>query len=96
MGLSPSGLKSFGQLPCQICKLFYLPFINRPFPSFLNPLYQKEVKCSTFDMEMIFHSRANKTHFHKKGFALGLILKVRVLELGSGLLRCEALYSRDE
>ena len=39
---------------------------------------------------MIFHSRANKTHFHKKGFALGLILKVRVLELWSGLLRCDA------
>ena len=35
------------------------------------PLYQNEVSCSTFDMEqameMIFHSRANKTHFHKKG-----------------------------
>ena len=27
---------------------------------------------------MIFHSNANKTHFHKKGCALGLILKVRV------------------
>ena len=29
-------------------------------------------------MEMIFHSHANKTHFHKKGCALGLILEVRV------------------
>ena len=29
-------------------------------------------------MEMIFHSHANKTHLHKKGCALGLILKVRV------------------
>ena len=70
---------------------FILPtFINRPFPSFPGPLYQNEVKCSAFDMEMIFHSCANKTHFHKKGFALGLILKVRVLELWSGLLRCDA------
>ena len=43
------------------------------------PLYQNEVKCSAFDMEMIFHSQANKTYFHKKGCALGLILKVRVL-----------------
>ena len=42
------------------------------------PLYQSEVKCSAFDMEMIFHSHANKTHFHKKGCALGLFLKVRV------------------
>ena len=29
-------------------------------------------------MEIIFHSHANKTHFHKKGCAPGLILKVRV------------------
>ena len=29
-------------------------------------------------MEIIFHSHANETHFHKKGCALGLILKVRV------------------
>ena len=50
---------------------------NRPFPSFPGPLYQNEVRCSSFDMEMIFHSHANKTHFHKKGCTLGLILKVR-------------------
>ena len=29
-------------------------------------------------MEMSFHSHANKTHFHKKACALGLIFKVRV------------------
>ena len=29
-------------------------------------------------MEIIFHSPANKTHFQKKGCALGLVLKVRV------------------
>ena len=29
-------------------------------------------------MEMSFHSHAKKTHFHKKGCALDLILKVRV------------------
>ena len=27
---------------------------------------------------MIFHAHANKTHFHKKGCALSLILEVRV------------------
>ena len=27
---------------------------------------------------MIFHSHANKTHFHNKGFVLSLVLKVRV------------------
>ena len=29
-------------------------------------------------MEMIFHSYVNKTRFHRKGCALGLILKVGV------------------
>ena len=59
---------------------------NRPFPSFPGPLYQNEVECSAFDGEMIFHLHANKTRFHKKGFALGLILKVTVFGLKSGLL----------
>ena len=54
------------------------PFCKKPFPSFPRPLYQNEVKCSAFDIEVIFHSHANKTVFHKKGCALGLILKVRV------------------
>ena len=27
---------------------------------------------------MIFYHHANETHFHKQGFALGLVLKVRV------------------
>ena len=52
--------------------------LNRPFPSSPEPLYQNEVKCSAFDMEMIFHSHANKTHLQKEVCALGLILKVRV------------------
>ena len=51
---------------------------NRPFPSSPEPLYQNEVKCSALDMKMIFHSHTNKTHFHKKGCALCLVLKVRV------------------
>ena len=51
---------------------------NRPFLSSPGPLYRNEAKCSTFDMEMIFHFHANETHFHKKGCALGIILKVRV------------------
>ena len=51
--------------------------MNRPFPSSPGPLYQNEVKCSSFNIEMIFQSRANKADFHKKGCALRVILKVR-------------------
>ena len=51
---------------------------NRPFPSSPGPLCQNKGRCSTFDMEIIFHSHANKTYFPKKGCTLGLILKVRV------------------
>ena len=61
-------------------KCYNTNICNRPFPSFPRPLYQNKVKCSAFDAEMIFHSHANKTHFHKKACALGLTLKVRVLE----------------
>ena len=48
--------------------------LNRPFPSSPGPLYQNEFRCSTFDMEMIFHCHVNKTHFHKKGCAPNLVL----------------------
>ena len=51
---------------------------NRPFPSSHGPLFQSEGRCSAFDMAIIFHSHANKTHFNKKGCAPSLILKVRV------------------
>ena len=40
--------------------------VNRPFPSSPGPLYQNEVNCSAFDMEMIFHSHPSRTYFHKK------------------------------
>ena len=50
----------------------------RPIPSSPGPLFQNEGRCSAFDMEIIFHSHANKTHFHKKGCAPNLISKVRV------------------
>ena len=58
----------------------YVPHFqgNRPFSSSPGPLYQNEVNRSAFDMEMIFHSHANKTHFRDKGCALGLVLEVRV------------------
>ena len=63
----------------KLFELFCPPFIhNGPFSSSPGPLYQNEVRCSAFDMEMIFHFHANKNHFHKKGCALDLILKVRV------------------
>ena len=54
--------------------------VYRSFPSSPGPLYQNEVKCSAFDMEMIFHSHGNETHFIQKGCALGFILKVRFFE----------------
>ena len=38
-------------------------------------------------MKIIFNYDANKTHFHNKGFALSLVLKVRFLELGNGLFK---------
>ena len=50
---------------------------NRPFPSSKKSHFQSEAKCEAIDMKMIFNYDANKTHFHNKGFALRLVLKVR-------------------
>ena len=41
----------------------------------------RPLEHSAFDMEMGSHSHANKTRFQRKGCALGLILKVRVLTI---------------
>ena len=50
---------------------------KRPFPSSKKSHFQNEAKCEAIDMKMIFNYYANKTHFHNKGFALSLVLKVR-------------------
>ena len=46
-----------------------------PFPSSPGLLYRNEVKCLAFDVEMVFHAHAIKSHFHKEGCTLRLILK---------------------
>ena len=68
--------------------------VERTFPSFPGPLYQNEVKCSAFDMEMIFPSHANKTHFHRKVVHLASFWKWGFLELGSGLLHYATVLYR--
>ena len=51
---------------------------SRPFPSWNVPaVFQSESWCIAFHMKMSFHSHADKTHFHMKGFARGLALKKR-------------------
>ena len=56
----------------------YKPHYNWPFSSCSKPLFQIEAKCEACDTKMFFYFHANKSHFHKKGFALCLVLKVRV------------------
>ena len=51
--------------------------LNRPFPSSKKSHFQSEAKCEAIDMKMIFNYYANISHFHNKGFALSLVLKVR-------------------
>ena len=64
------GLTNFKNLKCKsLC--------NRPFPSSKKSHFQSEAKCEAIDVKMIFNYDANKTHFHDKGFALSLVLKVR-------------------
>ena len=47
---------------------------NRPFPSSLGPLFENEGRCLAFDMLIIFHSHANKTHY--VSFIFGKLLRV--------------------
>ena len=42
-------------------------------------------KCAAIDTKMILYYQEDKTHFHKKGFALSLDLKVTIFYLGSNL-----------
>ena len=69
----------------------FICVVNGPFPSSPGPLFQNEGRSSAFDMEIIFHSHANKTHFRKKGCAPSLILKVRVF--GTRLWPIENFFS---
>ena len=54
--------------------------INYPHVlNYLKSLCKSEAKCEAIDMKSMFCYHANKTYFHKKGFAPWLvILKVRV------------------
>ena len=49
---------------------------NRQFPSSKKSHFQSDAKCETFVGKMSFNYDANKTHYHNKGFALSLVLKV--------------------
>ena len=58
---------------------------NRSFPSSPGPLYQNEVKCSAFDMELFFILMQVKLIFTRKVVHLASFWKWGFLELGSGL-----------
>ena len=66
---------------CRWQKRETIPEVFAPpwFFELAKPLFQSEAECEAIDMEMIFYSHTNKTHFHKKGFALSLVLKVRIV-----------------
>ena len=46
-------------------------------------------------MKMIFYYHANKTHFHNKGFALGLVLRGRVFGTRKWPIDIEHFHTRD-
>ena len=66
--------------------------MNTPFPSSKKSHLQSEAKCEAIDTKMIFNYDANKTHFHNKGFALSLVLKVRFF----GTRKCPIKMKREE
>ena len=50
---------------------------NRPFPSSPTPLFQNEVRCTTFLVKMSFICTRMKNDFHITGWAPNLVLKQR-------------------
>ena len=78
---------SYLAVSCSKTMLFFVSVPSSP-----GPLFQNEGRCSAFDMEIIFHSQANKTHFHKKVCAPSLILKVRVFGTRNWPIRNEISY----
>ena len=69
---------------------------NRLFPSSKKSHFQSEVKWEAIDMKMIFNCHGNKTHFHNKGFALSLVLKVRFFGTRKWPIRTRDHGSRDQ
>ena len=65
---------------------------NRPFPSSKKSHFQSEAKCEAIDMKMIFNYDANKTHFHNKGFALSLVLRVRFFGTRKWPIPCDGVF----
>ena len=55
----------------------YVEASKRPFPNYLQPLFQNEAWCSTIAMKMSLIYMWMKTYNHMKGSALGLALKMR-------------------
>ena len=43
---------------------------HQQFLSCLKLLFQGKAKCKAIDVKVTFYSRANKSHFHKKGLHL--------------------------
>ena len=65
-----------GKTPCYKTKYFLKH--NRPFPSSKKSHFQNEAKCETFVVKMSFICIIIENHFHINGFALSLVLKVRL------------------
>ena len=51
--------------------------LKRPFPNYLQPLYQTEAWCATFHVRIILICMRMERHIDMKGSASGLALKMR-------------------
>ena len=70
----------------------FVQTIARPF--WVSPgLNQKEVKCSAFDMETVFHANKKKLVFKVKVVLLASFWMWGFLVLGGGLLRIKVLLT---
>ena len=75
---SPRNLKTLFQNDGKFC-FFFCRHDDGPFPFRVgSSLCFKARLGETIDIKIIFYSHVNEAHYHKKGFALTLVFKVRV------------------
>ena len=75
---SPWNLRTLFQNDGKFC-FFFCCHDNGTFPFPVgSSLCYKARLSETIDIKIIFYSQANEAHYHKKGFALTLVFKVRV------------------
>lgn len=74
-------------------RLYFSVRIDKPFPRSSLHLLQNDLESKTSDLKMIFHPRANATHFTTKVLQVASFSKWGFLELGNDRLNSQDSFN---